>query len=69
MNQLYQQTHQAQTPINPHAMINNMLQSNPKLKSVYDLAIKSRNPRDLFFNMAKQKGVDPGTILGPLNLQ
>lgn len=63
MNKLYQQTH---TPFNPQAVINQMLQRNPDLRPLYDLATKSKSPKDLFYNMARQRGIDPNTILSQI---
>ena len=63
MNKLYQQT---KPQFNAQAAINQLLQRNPDLRPLYDLAIKSKNPRDMFFNAAKQKGIDPNTILSQI---
>ena len=68
MNPLYQQLNQTgQTPtINPQAMISKMLQNNPNLKPIMDLVKNGANPKDLFYNLARQKGVDPESILSQL---
>lgn len=49
---------------NPMNMIDSLAQNNPVMKNVSD-AIKSANgnPKDAFYQMAKQKGVDPNQIL------
>ena len=52
---------------NPQLMLNQFLMGNPQLKNVIDL-VKS-NGGDLqttFFNLAKQKGVDPQYVLNLL---
>ena len=66
MNQIYQQTHQ---PVNYQAMIDQMLQSNPKLQSVMNMVKHGRNPKELFYTLAKQKGVDPNSILSQIPQQ
>lgn len=68
MNTLYQQLNspQATPPINPQVMINKLLQSNPKLRPLMDMIQHGANPKDLFYNLARQKGVDPETILSQL---
>lgn len=62
MNQLYQQLGQNKTP-NFQAMVNKMLQNNPKLRPYMDMIKGGANPREMFYNLAKQKGVDPETFL------
>ena len=63
MNKLYQQTH---PPVNYKAMVDKMLQNNPNLQSVMNLVKNGRNPKDLFYELAKQKSVDPNTFLSQL---
>lgn len=65
MNQLYNQLNQNKS-FNPQNMISKMLQNNPNLKPVMDMVKNGANPRDLFYSMAKQKGVDPESILSQL---
>ena len=62
MNQMYQQLNQN----NYVAQINSMLQQNPKLNQVMNVVRNGGNPKQLFFEMAKQKGVDPQSILSKL---
>ena len=62
MNQMYQQLNQN----NYVAQINSMLQQNPKLNQVLNVVRNGGNPKQLFFEMAKQKGVDPQSILSKL---
>ena len=70
MNKLYQQLNQnkppIKSPINTQAMINKLLQSNPKLQPYMDMIRNGANPRDMFYNLARQKGVDPNTFLSQL---
>lgn len=65
MNQLYQQINQT-AQFNPQVMINKMLQSNPNLRPLMDMIRGGANPRDMFYNLARQKGVDPESILSQL---
>ena len=51
---------------NPQAVITNMVNNNPNLKPVMDMVRGGSNPKDLFYSMARQKGVDPESILGLL---
>ena len=70
MNKLYQQLNQnkppIKSPINTQAMVNKLLQSNPKLQPYMDMIRNGANPRDMFYNLARQKGVDPNTFLSQL---
>lgn len=79
MNKLYQQqvsnampdqTRQMaemfKTARNPQAIVNQFVQQNPKVKPVFDMLRGGANPRDLFYSMARQRGVDPESILGML---
>lgn len=65
MNQLYQQLSRP-TSFNPQAMVNKMLQNNPNLRPYMDLIKNGANPKDMFYSLAQQKGVDPETILSQL---
>ena len=81
MNSLFQQLNPSTSQINPvvqmfktmqksnnpQQLLINMAQQNPKTKEVLDF-IKSSNqsPKDLFYQLAKQKGVDPNQILDML---
>ena len=49
---------------NPMQLMQTMAQSNPQLKSILNLIQTSqKSPKDLFFEMAQQRGVDPQQIL------
>ena len=49
---------------NPQAMINQLSQNNPQVKEVMNLIQNSgKSPKDLFYQMAQEKGVDPEEIL------
>lgn len=73
MNQLFQQLNS--NPLvrafkmmrgakNPQQMFNNMVQNDPQAKKAIDLLNSSgKSPKDFFYEAAKQKGVDPNSIL------
>ncbi len=49
---------------NPTAMLNQMLMNNPQLKQAMDyINSNGGDARQAFFNLAKQKGIDPEEIL------
>lgn len=52
---------------NPQQIIMNMVQSNPQIASIINQATSTgQTYKDLFYNMAKARGVDPDQILGVL---
>jgi len=65
MNQLYQQLNQNKVslPLNPQVAINKLLQNNPKLKPYMDMIRGGANPKQMFYNLAREKGVDPESFL------
>lgn len=45
---------------NPQQLLNNLIKSNPQMRSMYSLIQSSgKSPKDLFYTLAKQKGIDP----------
>ena len=53
---------------NPNIAMQNMAQQNPQLKQTMDyISQNGGNAKQLFYNMAQQKGVDPNTIINQLN--
>ena len=68
MNELYQQLNKSRPnlPINPQAVINRMVQNNPKLKPYMDMIKGGANPKEMFYQLAQQKGVDPEAFLSQL---
>ena len=82
MNQLYQQmntkamlsnsnirqiANMMKMSSNPQAMLNQLAQSNPQAKELVNLLQNSgKSPKDLFYQMAQEKGVDPNEILNML---
>ena len=52
---------------NPQAMLNQLMQTNPQMKQVAELVNQAGgNPKQAFYTLAKQKGVDPEAILSQL---
>ena len=49
---------------NPQQMLNNMLQSNPQLQQVIQMS--KGDPKQAFYTLAEQKGIDPNYILDML---
>ena len=80
MNKLYQQLNQQslnapcseavelnrtiQNANNPNALMNKLIQSNPRLKAAYNMVQQNGgNAKTLFYQLAQQKGIDPNSIL------
>lgn len=79
MNSLYQQLNKSpssqnnsvvnvfkslRTMSNPTEALNTMVRNNPRFKSVLNMMHTSKmSPKDLFYTLAQQKGVDPESIL------
>lgn len=52
---------------NPQAVLNQMIQNNPQMRSVMDLVKQSGgDPKKAFYDLAQQRGVDPNQILDML---
>ena len=52
---------------NPSMMLQNLAQQNPQMRQVMDIIRQSGgDPKTAFYNMAKQKGIDPNQILNML---
>ena len=52
---------------NPTAIMNKLIQSNPRLKAAYNMVQQSGgNAKTLFYQLAQQKGIDPNSILNQL---
>ena len=49
---------------NPQQLLNNMIKSNPQMQNMYALIQSSgKSPKELFYSLSKQKGIDPQSIL------
>lgn len=51
---------------NPAVMLENVLASNPKYGDAYRLLKNSANPKAAFYELARQKGVDPNSVISML---
>ena len=52
---------------NPNAMLNYLMASNPQFKEVMNFVRQNGgSPKDAFYALAKQKGVNPDEIVGLL---
>ena len=56
---------QMQTLQNPNIAIQQMAQSNPQIQQVMQMC-QGQNPKDIFYSMCKQRGVDPNEIINML---
>ena len=49
---------------NPRQFLLNYIQSNPQAQNIYNILQNSnKSPKELFYLMASQKGIDPNSIL------
>lgn len=49
---------------NPQQLLLNYIQSNPQAQNIYNILQNSnKSPKELFYQLASQKGIDPDTIL------
>ncbi len=56
-----------QTSQNPQMAIQKLMQSNPNMKQAIDyINANGGNPKDAFYKLAKEKGVDADAILNSL---
>ena len=52
---------------NPQMAIQNIMQNNPSMKQAIDyINANGGNPKDAFYKLAKERGVDPDSILNSL---
>ena len=49
---------------NPQGVLNQLMQNNPQVRQV--MALANGDPKTAFYSLAKQKGIDPNTILNML---
>lgn len=53
---------------NPDAMLNFLMASNPQIKDAMDLIRQNGgSPKDAFYAVARQKGVNPDEVIAFLN--
>ena len=52
----------------PQQLLMNMAMKNPNIQKIIDMINESgQTPKDLFFQMARQKGIDPNIIINMFN--
>ena len=52
---------------NPQALLQNMIQQNPQMRNVMNIVQQNGgDPKTAFYNLAKQKGINPDEILNML---
>ena len=55
------------TSQNPQMALQNLVQNNPNMKQAIDYVnANGGNPKDAFYKLAKEKGIDPDSILNSL---
>lgn len=50
---------------NPQAALNMLAQKNPQVAQVMQM-VNNKNPQEVFYEMCKQKGINPNDILNQL---
>lgn len=66
-NKLKQLINNFKSGFNPQQLLFNYIQTNPMAQSIYlMLQNGNKSPKQLFYLMAKQKGIDPNSILNIL---
>ena len=67
LKQQYQQFCKLAKSSNPNELIQNMMLNNPQIKGAMNfIQSVGGDPQTAFYNLAKQKGVDPESILSQL---
>lgn len=67
MNKIKEMVNLIKSSKNPQAMMQSMINQNPQMKQVMEMVNKNGgNPKDAFYALAKEKGVNPDDILDML---
>lgn len=57
-----------QRAANPNNMMMNLMQQNPQVREALNLVQQNGgNPKEVFYKLAKEKGVNPNSILNKFN--
>ena len=68
MNQLYQQLNNNQSLKRPSQLLQQQVMQNPRLQEAINLVKQNGgNAEQVFYQLAKQKGVNPQQILNMIN--
>lgn len=52
---------------NPQEFLNSYIKNNPQAQNIYSMLQNSnKSPKELFYFLAQEKGIDPNTILSML---
>ena len=65
IQQLKGMMQQLKTMQNPNAVFQTMAQNNPQMQQVLQMC-QGKNPKDVFYTMCQQQGVNPEQILNML---
>ena len=65
MNNVKQMMNFVKTAQNPQAALNQLANSNPQVRQALTLA--GSNPKQAFFDLARQKGINPDDVLKMLS--
>ena len=53
---------------NPQQFLNNYIKNNPQIQNIYSMIQNSnKSPKELFYQIAQEKGIDPSIILNMFN--
>lgn len=52
--------------LDPKAMINILGMNNPQMQPVIQMLQQGNNPKEIFYNLCQQRGIDPNTIINQL---
>ena len=67
-NNLKQLINSFKNSSNQQEFLNNLIKNNPNAQNIYSLMKASnKSPKELFYYLAQQKGIDPNSILNMLN--
>lgn len=52
--------------MDPKAMISILGMNNPQMQPVIQMLQQGKDPKELFYNLCQQQGIDPNTIINQL---
>ena len=68
MQQIKNMMHMVQASPNPNAALQNLIAQNPGMQNIINLVnSKGMSMEQVFYALARQRGVDPQTVLNELN--
>lgn len=53
----------SRTSVNPMQAIADFVNSNPQFRPIFDRLKNGENPKDIFYSICREKGIDPMNIL------